>query len=706
MPKITTYAYAHGRGHISLEAKAEAMTEVMIYGYIGESFWEESTTARDVVGALGQISAGTAVLRIMSGGGSVADGVAIHNAARALSARGVTVITRNEGQAASIAGLILCAGDRVESYANASFMIHAPWALAAGNAEDLRNAAEYLDKLRDGMATSYARKTRKGDAHAIALMSNGKDNFFTAAEAQAEGFVDVILDLPTEAGAPAATTAAAALRVPAMPEPVAALADLFPDLQHPTAAAFAHLLKASGHHPNAAPRGMSLEHTMPDVIPAAAATTPNPQAAVDAALAANDTRVSEVRAMFALLGPARDAHAKLEADCIADRTITPAAAGMKILAAQAASQPAPTPTGGLPRVEAGQDSRDHLRAGMINALMHRADPGSVKLDERGQKYNGMNLVRMAEEIVAVNGARASYVPGEIAAQALHSTSDFPFILQNVVTKTLRDAYEGTIRTFVPFTRRAVLPDFKTISRTQLGGAPSLSRVVEGAEYQAGTIGEGAEQYAVQKYGRRITISWETIVNDDLGAFTRVPAMFGRSAADLESDIVWAIITANAAMADGNNLFSSQHGNLAGAGAVISIATLGAARAAMLLQRGLEGRYITVRPEYLLVPPTQYTLAQQFVTATQPNQNSQVNPFVNALTPIVEPRLEDVSSTAWFLAASPNSIDTIEYAYLQGYEGVFTESRNGFEVDGVEIKCRHVFGAKAIDWRGLYRNPGA
>ena len=60
----------------------------------------------------------------------------------------------------------------------------------------------------------------------------------------------------------------------------------------------------------------------------------------------------------------------------------------------------------------------------------------------------------------------------------------------------------------------------------------------------------------------------------------------------------------------------------------------------------------------------------------------------------------------YLAASPNQIDTIEYAYLEGQHGAYIETRNGFDVDGVEIKCRLDFGAKAIDWRGLYKNPGA
>ena len=58
------------------------------------------------------------------------------------------------------------------------------------------------------------------------------------------------------------------------------------------------------------------------------------------------------------------------------------------------------------------------------------------------------------------------------------------------------------------------------------------------------------------------------------------------------------------------------------------------------------------------------------------------------------------------AVASGAGDTIEYAYLEGQQGAYIETRNGFDVDGVEIKCRLDFGAKAIDWRGLYKNPGA
>lgn len=65
----------------------------------------------------------------------------------------------------------------------------------------------------------------------------------------------------------------------------------------------------------------------------------------------------------------------------------------------------------------------------------------------------------------------------------------------------------------------------------------------------------------------------------MGAFTRLPEMFGRAAADLQSDTVWGIITGNPVMGDGTVLFHANHGNLAGANAAIAVATLGEGRAA-------------------------------------------------------------------------------------------------------------------------------
>ena len=134
-----------------------------------------------------------------------------------------------------------------------------------------------------------------------------------------------------------------------------------------------------------------------------------------------------------------------------------------------------------------------------------------------------------------------------------------------------------------------------------------------------------------------------------------------------------------------------------------------ARAAMAKQTGLDKKTVlNVRPAFLIVPASLELKAEQLVAQNLvPAATSSVVPqSIRTLAPISEPRLDAASETAWYLAASPNQIDTIEYAYLEGQQGAYIETRNGFDVDGVEIKCRLDFGAKAIDWRGLYKNPGA
>jgi hypothetical protein len=108
----------------------------------------------------------------------------------------------------------------------------------------------------------------------------------------------------------------------------------------------------------------------------------------------------------------------------------------------------------------------------------------------------------------------------------------------------------------------------------------------------------------------------------------------------------------------------------------------------------------------VVPPELETLALQNIAVVTPNQTTGVNPFQNAFDVISEPRLSASSTTQWYLAADPAQIDTIELAYLSGQDGVYLESRVGFDVDGVELKARHDIGAKAIDWRGFVRNVGA
>ena len=358
----------------------------------------------------------------------------------------------------------------------------------------------------------------------------------------------------------------------------------------------------------------------------------------------------------------------------------------------------------------GRNEAITRRDAVANALLHRYSPTLFQLEDAARQYRGMTLLELARESLGNVGVNTRGLSrDEVATRALHSTSDFPEILSAVTNKTLRQAYEAYPRTFMLFCRQVLATDFKAMHRVQLGEAPQLLEVGESGEFKRGTLGESKESYKVKTYGRVVAITRQTLINDDLDAFTRIPAMYGNSIAQLESDVVWGVITANPAMADGNALFHTTHKNLAGTGASLAVEAVGSARAAMAKQTGLDKKTVlNVRPAFLIVPASLELKAEQMVAQNLvPAATSNVVPqSIRTLAPISEPRLDAVSETAWYLAASPNQIDTIEYAYLEGQQGAYIETRNGFDVDGVEIKCRLDFGAKAIDWRGLYKNPGA
>ena len=358
----------------------------------------------------------------------------------------------------------------------------------------------------------------------------------------------------------------------------------------------------------------------------------------------------------------------------------------------------------------GRDERITRRDAVANALLHRYSPTLFPLEDAARQYRGMTLLELARESLGNAGVNTRGLSrDEVATRALHSTSDFPEILSAVTNKTLRQAYDAYPRTFALFCRQVLATDFKAMHRVQLGEAPQLLEVNESGEFKRGTLGESKESYKVKTYGRVVAITRQVLINDDLDAFTRIPAMYGNSIAQLESDVVWGIITSNPAMADGNALFHTTHKNLAGTGAALDVSSVGAARAAMALQTGLDKKTVlNIRPAFLIVPAALELKAEQLVAQNLvPADSAKVVPqSIRTLSPISEPRLDANSATSWYLAASPNQIDTIEYAYLEGQQGAYIETRNGFDVDGVEIKCRLDFGAKAIDWRGLYKNPGA
>jgi len=344
---------------------------------------------------------------------------------------------------------------------------------------------------------------------------------------------------------------------------------------------------------------------------------------------------------------------------------------------------------------------------MSEAILHRANPGS-KLSDGARQYAGMTMVDVCRDILESAGTKTRGMDRmQIATRAFQGTSDFTNVLANVANKSLRKAYDAAPRTFTSWARQATAADFKTISRVSLSDAPALTKVDANGEYTRGTVTDGKETYELATYGKIVGITRQAIINDDLSAFTRIPGMLAVAAANIESDIVYGILTANAALADSVALFHATHANLTGTGTVISVDSLTIGRKSIRIQKTPKLAPMNLAPRFLIVPAALETVAWQFTAPPIfPTAPSSANPFMGELVTVVEARLDAASATAWYLAADTSQIDTVEYCYLEGQNGAYIETRQGFDVDGMEIKVRSDFAAKALDYRGLYKNVGA
>ena len=334
-----------------------------------------------------------------------------------------------------------------------------------------------------------------------------------------------------------------------------------------------------------------------------------------------------------------------------------------------------------PEVGGGKDEADKRREGMEAALLLRGNPrASREMVEKGREFAGLTLVDMARECLTAAGVKTRGMDRhEIARVALQgrngaseyfegsmTTSDLPNILANVANKTLRQAYEAAPRTFVPFCRQVTAADFKPVNRIQLSDIAALQKTNENGEFVRIYLGDSKESYALTTWGGIVPITRKVVLNDDLQALTRIPAGLGIAAATLESDAVWAVITANANMADGVPLFHATHKNLTGVNALTAVANITAARKVMRKQTAPKGTILNLIPRYLIIPAALEGIAVQItnpINLAATASSADVPAFVRAMVPIVEPRLDAVANygdTNWYTAANPSSIDTIEY----------------------------------------------
>ncbi len=707
---------------LQITAAADDSADIMIYGLIGDSIWDDTLSPRELVEQIRASTASTLNVYINSRGGVVADGMAIYNALKTHPARKVVWI---DGQACSIASLIAMAGDEVVAYTTSLFMVHAPSAIAGGHAAAFRQHADALDTHAEAMLTAYVDKAGK-EEEIRTLLTDGIDHWYTAEQAKQFGFIDRIESIDPQAQARAEAPSIVALdcylaAIEGAPSNVrsqlrglitaAASPQVFASLPEVTQqAVFGHIedpmTKQRLLHVLAAAAGTAATAPAPTPTPAPTPVpTPAPAPVIAAAqdpLAALRDRNTQIVSLF-------DAHrtapgmADLERRVLADTTMTIEAVQTQMLGALAAGR---TPLGTV--VVAGADERDRFRAAIGNAVQARA--GYAEFDG-GNQYRGYSLpelARVCAERAGVNTGGMSRL--EIVGLAFtHSTSDFPALLGDTARTAVLRGYQQVEEQFDQFTRAVSLSDFKPSKLAGLGQFSDLVKVPEGGEYKYGTFSDQSQSIRLATFGRLFSITRQAIINDDLGVFTDVPLKMGQAAKRTLANEVFALITSNPNLDDGIALFHADHHNLM-TGSVISTTSVDGMRTLMALQKDKDGRLVRVPLKYLLTPVALGGLAR-----TVRESQTEVSGGKNLTTPNIvrntfdvvdDGRLDAANPATWYGIADPNVIDGIVVGYLDGNQTPYLEEQQGFTVDGVAWKVRLDAAAAVADHRGLAKNPGA
>ena len=403
------------------------------------------------------------------------------------------------------------------------------------------------------------------------------------------------------------------------------------------------------------------------------------------------------------------------------------------------------------RINVGVDkTRAMLLAAIPDAILLRGNAnrpafyledgrGRVERDEKGNpitrkphaeaaKFRSLTLLGMFRHYLhAIGVTDAHYLSAPRLAELLsprefrksypaialaQSTSDFANVLIDAINKSFRMAYLDAPTTWNVWARRVVNDDFKNINRIALSEVPDLTARNQGHGVDYGIVTDSKEVYALGEFTNGIKLTRQAIINDDMNAFSRIPMLQGKAAKRKEDDVAYAIITANANLADGVALFSSAATrlNFKTPGAAPTVAELAATEKLLMKQKGpAAAARLELRPRFLLVPSSIYRTTQQVVTSTvdPAKNNAAMNPFFNEGIVIVpSTRLDDNSAVIWYLLASYDDVDTVEVCFLTDEPEPVLKQETDFDTDDLKLVVRHTVAAKAIDFRGMVKNAGA
>lgn len=730
---------------IKIKARGKNEAEIRIDGEIGENWFGDGLTSNrfaEDLKKLGDVQKIT--VKVNSPGGAVHDGISIYNQLRNHGAR-IEVLV--EGLAASIASIIAMSGDVIRMGTGSMMMIHSPWTIALGNADEMRKVADVLEKHEDALLDIYVKRSgaKRDDVQEMLVA----ETWMTGAEALEHGFCDECdAEHETEETEKAAhrdafekfanefrqnTAALTPLQIAAALK--SAVADATQEIDVKVATASAPTAGNPQNQPTPA---------APAAAPAAAsqptgATNDQLDAARREGAAAETTRCNEIRSRFA--GRFATEHAAVLQECLADPTVTADIAANKLLDAMGKGITPIGPGASDVRPIEGGDEADKRKLAATQAILARAGIAVTDKDPDGKfdkfpkvdasnPFRGFSLYDLAEDSVKRTGANirgmnrsqvvaAAFMRPINAAAFGHTTSDFPNLLENVMHKLLLVAYHGAQTTWQRIARIGDLTDFRAHPRYRFGTFSDIKTVNQGGNYEQGTISDAEKDSitAVRK-GRILVISREMVVNDDLQALSDAARGLGRAANRTIDKDLYALLALNSGngptLGDSVAMFNGTttgHKNIAVTAAAPTMTSVDAARVQMAKQLDPSGNdYVDIRPSIVWTP---LALGSTFRTLNEAQYDPADNKFQKPnvcrglFRDVVDsPRLDALSAQVWYVLADPNDEPVFEVGFIGGVREPRVEQEQQFSSDSLQWKVVHEYGVAGIGYRGILKNAGA
>lgn len=334
----------------------------------------------------------------------------------------------------------------------------------------------------------------------------------------------------------------------------------------------------------------------------------------------------------------------------------------------------------------------------------------ASLESDGIRTEGMGPSMIAELACGVRG---------LQARGLNTVSSFPLLLAETLNTSIRIGYGEYPLTFRTWANQRSAPDFRQIYNVTMGEAADLVELDEKEEIPTSTMKEARESYGIVEHGRMFGLTHKLIVNDRLAGLTQIPRKFGAAGNRKMREIVYALLTdGSKTLTDGVAYFSdgsaaTRSRNDDGTPSAFSITTADLMRVRFANRQALNAANTTPHiMRHIACGTGKETLINQVlgrvvVEARARNTSEQVTEAFTGLTVTGDPLLDqDDAGAGLGLAWYGLDGDAIDFAFLEGEEGVQIAVQEDFNRRGMKIRATLDFGAGLTDWRGVDRNQGA